>query len=143
MFTINPGPWTLGVLIGIPIAAVIVIICLVVAVMARSIVAVGLAIAVVFIAGIAMWPWQASYHRYYDVSGTVTNVNHRLVTSGSGDNRQIEDKYVVALQGTTTAFGIKDTRASLLKAGDTVHIRCLRVYVFRSTNNGYDCKWGG
>lgn len=150
MFEMHNGPWTLGVLIGLPVAVIIILIAffggIILAAISREILPllVGLAAAVIVavITGIVMWPWQTEYHRYQDVTGTVTGVSHRVVTSGSGDSKKIEDKYVVSVQGTDKDFGILDTRASLLKQGDTVHLRCLRVYEFRSSNNGYDCKWG-
>jgi hypothetical protein len=39
-------------------------------------------------------------------------------------------------------YGVDDTRAALVKVGDTVNLNCTKQFVFGSTNNGYACNWG-
>jgi hypothetical protein len=149
------GQWTLGTLIGLPIAALALLIVVVVGIAAVFIFAseegwlggvlAGLAafVAVCVVIGITTityWPFKAEYHQYRAVDGTVSSVANRLVSAG--DKGGSNQKFVVTLTSGQQQYGIEDTRAALLKPGDTVHLRCIRSYDYGSSNAGYDCKWG-
>jgi hypothetical protein len=156
------GEWTLGVKLGLPVAAMLAVACLAALVfglvvvrhehrknygdtapgwIVSGIATVGLLVTVV-ITLFCTWPLDAAYHQYRDVTGTVQQVSSRLLSAG--DKGGTNQKFVVVLRGDPgRPFGIDDTRAALLRRGDTVHLRCIRVYEYGSTNAGYDCKWGG
>jgi hypothetical protein len=85
------------------------------------------------------WPYKQEYHYYKPVSGTVEDISSRITPT----DKSVEQKFVVKLQDDPTLYGITDTRASLLKKGDTVSISCKREYEWGSTNHGWNCKWGG
>lgn len=158
------GQWTLGVLIGLPIGLFIVLALLIVAAVctrhlitwnkrdssdhllldnrwAMALWTAGswcLPFIVLGIIGLAMWPWQAEYHQYRPVHGTVANISNRFV----GGDHSTSQKFVVTLTSGSQQYGITDTRAALLKPGDPVSLRCIRVYEYGSNDAGYDCKWG-
>lgn len=155
---ITSGQWTTGVLVGFPIA-VLVILCLIIvmALFTRagrreargyadnrslyfgSAIACGVAILAILVGvGIGSWPWKAEYHQYRPVHGQVATISNRFV----GSDKSTSQKFVVTFVGNPQQYGINDTRASLLKAGDELTIRCIRVYEYGSNNAGYDCKWG-
>lgn len=96
-----------------------------------------LAILVTAFTAFAMWPFKHDYHFWQDVSGQVERVDRRLVSVGEGS---MEEKVVVVVDG--QPYGVRDTRAALLKKGDHVDLRCKRAYQWASTH-GWDCRWGG
>lgn len=135
--------WSLGVLVGVPVAAVLALLCLAAIgyglwmrrsrrllisndgkVMAWS-GAAGLAIVVGVTAG-AFWPWDARFHQWTPVTGTVEQTSTRLISSGSGDSRSVEQRVVVRLGG--RPYGCDDTRCALLQAGDRVALTCKPEY---------------
>lgn len=156
------GQWTLGVLIGIPLSALLVLALLINAGVftayfatwnRRSYHAIldarwamglwtALACLLPFIAtgivGVIYWPWKAEYHQYRSVHGTVASVANRFV----GDGKSTSQKFVITLTSGGQQYGVTDTRAALLKPGDPVSLRCIRVYEYGSNDAGYDCKWG-
>lgn len=139
--------WTLGVLVGMPLAV--------------GAVAVGVAIAVagvtvwrrdrnsevfwggvvtvvvtVLVAGVAMWPWQLEYHEWRPVGGTVDGVNPPVWTvTLSGDQW-----FAVRLQGDAQAYSCVDVRCALLKRGDHLEMMCKRRWQFVGTP-GYQCEF--
>ena len=136
---------TLGVVLGLPLAALLVIGCLIWIIywfreeeFDLAFRGVTLAIAIIVITGLVMWPWKAEYHAYRPIEGTVTSVNSRILPAGEA----VEQKFVVTLEGDPHPYGIQDTRASLLKVGDNVKLRCRKVYQWGSTDHGDDCRWG-
>lgn len=160
------GQWTLGVLIGLPLIGLLVLLLLVAIIYlfilaivnpdksqigsdwsARKIgivwssVLTFVLLVVLLITTLAYWPLKAEYHQYRTVTGTVQQVTSRLISAG--DKGGSNQKFVVILRERPgTPYGITDTRAALLKAGDRVDLRCKRVYEYGSNNAGYDCKWG-
>lgn len=93
----------------------------------------------VSISAFAFWPYQKQYHWWQPVHGQVEQVSSRLLPAGE---RTVTQKFVVKLRNDPHPYGIDDTRASLLKPGDSVSLSCIRVYTYASGDNGYDCKWG-
>lgn len=136
--------WTLGVLIGLPIAALAVIGCVWLAVVLSRDAWVGpfesrlfivVAALIVIITAAAMFPWTAQYHQWRPVSGPVQEVGKRLI---GGDS--IEERYVLVING--QPYGVDDTRASLVKVGDVAHLSCRRAWQYASVP-GYVCRWNG
>jgi hypothetical protein len=79
------------------------------------------------------YPWKSSYHRYYQVTGKVTQVGSSQVAADSS----MYTRYVFTING--TKYGLDDARGSLVKPGDTVSLKCKREYVYGSTDNGWAC----
>lgn len=136
--------YTLGTLIGLPIAAILVIGLIVLAAFAVSGpngdpgLSAGLlaaASAVLVVAGVAWWPWNLQYHRYQLVSGKVAAISSRFV----GGDHSSNQKFVIRFADGRER-GIDDTRAALVKPGDVVTLECKRAYKWGSTP-GWDCNW--
>lgn len=153
-----------GLLFGVPVAVLVVIVCLALAavVWVKTLPherkggygnyrydglggvilgAFGVAIVTVLLTALLMWPWKYDYHHWVDVQGTVQKVSSRLVSAG--DKGGSNQRFVVVLNG--KAYGVDDTRASLLKVGDPVKLRCKKEYEWGSSlsANGWACKWNG
>lgn len=153
---------TLGTLIWVPIAIIIVIVGLWLAVKAALIwrgtrdddyysssdaddawMFIGLfsgILALIVLGGTlyGMWPYSWDYHHWSTVNGQVERVSSRLLPNGDA----VEQKFVVILRDHGEPYGIQDTRASLLKPGDEVSLKCKKAYVFQS-QSGWDCNWNG
>lgn len=94
--------------------------------------------------GINVWfnfPFSMEYHSYKPISGTVEDVNTRLLTEGSGDSRSVSQKYAIRLEGSDQIYGCQDTRCSLAKKGDKLKLYCERQWQYASVP-GYDCRYG-
>lgn len=137
---------SMGLWLGLPIAGIIVVICIAVCCafaltkpydwgLGFTISAV-IGIATILGTGFAMWPWKHDYHYYVPVSGKVTQTNSRFISTDSG----VSQRYVVVING--QPYGVDDTRASLLKEGDFVKLRCKKEFDWGSSDQGWACKWG-
>lgn len=138
---------SMGMWLGLPIAGIILIICIVFCIgfavskpydwkIGFSIAAV-VGIFTVIITGLIMWPWKHDYHFYVPVSGKVEQTNSRLISNG---DKGVSQRFVVVING--KPYGVDDTRASLLKEGDFVKLRCKKEFDFGSSDQGWACKWG-
>lgn len=88
----------------------------------------------------AMWPFAYEYHHWIDKEGEVARVTKRLVPNGDSG---MQEKIVIQMANDRGIYGITETRAALLRAGDTVHIKCKKAYDFGvpRSSHGWDCKW--
>lgn len=89
--------------------------------------------------GITMWPWSAEYHEWQTVSGTITNINSRLLasdTQGGGSTQ----RFVVQFGGDSNQYSCDDTRCALLHKGDRLTLSCKRAWQYTGTP-GYDCNY--
>lgn len=86
---------------------------------------------------VAYYPFSSDFHKYYPVTGTVQTVDSRLI--GNGDSG-VSQRFVVVLKESGQPFAVDDTRATLLKPGDPVSLRCKREFEFNSVP-GWGCKW--
>lgn len=93
---------------------------------------------VVYVAG--SWPFKHDYHWWVDKSGTVSAVSSRLIPSG---DKSVQQRFVVVVGG--QPLGVDDTRASLLKPGDRVSLRCRKENEWGTPQSahGWKCKWNG
>jgi hypothetical protein len=93
---------------------------------------------ILLLVAVGMWPWKHDYHYWIDKRGTIEQVSKRLVSDG--DNG-MQEKIVVRLD--TGVFGVTETRATLLKRGDKIHLRCKRAYEWGTPYqaHGWDCKY--
>ncbi len=89
------------------------------------------------IAGILVgyYPYKSEYHRWYHIQGSVTETSSRLVPS----DKSVAQRFVLVIDG--QPYGVDDTRASVVKAGDTVDLSCKREFQFNS-ESGWACRWG-
>jgi len=83
---------------------------------------------------VGMIPWQARFHHWTKVQGTVTNVSSRFLADGKATTQN----FVVTING--KPYRIDDTRGALLKPGDQVALWCKPVYQFTGTS-GEACNW--
>lgn len=86
--------------------------------------------------GFGIVGYSADYLTMKPVRGTVEQVASRQIASG----KAMETRYVAVIDG--QPYGIDDTRAALIKPGDTISLMCTREFVYGSQNNGYACNWG-
>lgn len=146
----TPDGWSLGVYIGLPVAVFFVVVCLVI--IAGSVYfaktgdeetgcagiivgTVGLAVTLA-ITGFTYWPWGSQWHRWYKVDGQVQAIGNRQISDGNA----MSMRYVFRIAGED--YGVDDTRATLVKVGDTVHLKCKRDWVYNS-QSGWVCNWNG
>lgn len=76
------------------------------------------------------------YHKYKPKTGVVAELGKRMVSKDKG----MEEKIVIRFKDDPQEYGVSDTRAGLLKVGDTATVKCKRSYQFAS-ESGYDCRW--
>lgn len=100
---------------------------------------VGIAVVAVVVTAFAMWPWGHDYHFWKPIDGRVDKISSRFISAG--DKGGTNQRFVVVVGG--RPYGVDDTRASLLKVGDTVHLKCKREFVWGSGDNGWGCNWNG
>lgn len=102
----------------------------------------GLGMAVLLFLGTlyGMFPWTYHYHSWQHISGTVTSSNSRFLTSGSGDSKSVDQKFVLTFQGSNQQYGCNDTRCATAKKGDWVEITCKPTFQIFGTP-GYDCNF--
>jgi hypothetical protein len=145
---------SLGVLIGLPVAGLIVLAAiglilgsLIYAARERdwfpALTGGGVGIAAIIVTlvvtGFLMWPWSAEYHEWQTESGTIAAVNSRLLASGTQGGGSTQ-RFVVEFAGSGDQFSCDDTRCSLLKPGDYLTLSCKRAYQYTGTP-GYDCNY--
>lgn len=97
----------------------------------------GVVFLAVGLGAVAYYPFSSDFHRYYQVTGTVQEAKSRLISNGDGG---MQERYAVKLAESGQTFGVDDSRASLLKAGDPVDLRCKRDFEFNSVP-GWACHW--
>lgn len=88
----------------------------------------------------AMWPLAYDYHHWIPVQGNIEKISKRLVSDG---DKGMSQRYVVVIH--EQPYGVDDTRASLLKAGDNVSLACKREFEWGVPReaNGWACRWRG
>ena len=101
---------------------------------------VGCIVAALVASGLLWWgmyPWDARYHQWRAVAGTVATVDSRLTPAG---DHGMEDKYVVMFRGNQNQYGVLDTRAATVRPGDQLTLACVRRWQW-SGSHGYDCTF--
>lgn len=99
----------------------------------------GLALLVVTVGITAstMYPYEAQYHQWKPVNGTVGDVQARLLADGNGGATQ---RFVVRLDGGEQEYACDDTRCALLKVGDFLELSCVREWQYAGTD-GWACNY--
>lgn len=100
--------------------------------------AIAFVVVVVGITALTTFPWEKQYHYWEDKAGVVAEIESRLLKDGDG----MSEKYAVRFEGSAQEYGCEDTRCSLVKPGDTLTLRCLRVWEYSGTD-GWDCSYVG
>lgn len=140
--------WTLNILIGLPIGILIFLVLLIFGIVhlrtldryedpAPGIKALACALVAAIVTAVAFIPYDAQYHQWRPVSGTVEQVDSRMIAQGKG----MSERFVVKVDG--VLYGVDDTRAATLRPGDHVKLLCIRDWDWPSTDNGWVCKWDG
>lgn len=81
------------------------------------------------------YPYKAEYHQWRTVSGEVTDVNSRIISTGKSS---VNQRFVVELDG--KAFGCDDTRCASVKVGDVLTLSCKREWQYTGVD-GYGCNF--
>lgn len=97
---------------------------------------VALVIAFITQIGFMVVGYNSDYLAYKPITGTVEQIASRQIADGKG----MSQRFVFKISG--QEYGVDDTRAALVKEGDTVSLNCTKQFVWGSTNNGYACNWG-
>lgn len=148
----TPAAWSLGTLIGLPVTILLIVGFVALALYLllgdwrnrddfsnddgfvfgwiSAVCAAIVAVTFVF----CWWPFDNTFHRYYKVDGEVEAIASRQISDG----KAMSTRYVVRLGGED--YGVDDTRASLLKVGDEVHLMCKKEWVYNS-ESGWACNW--
>lgn len=146
----DSGTWSLGVLIGLPVATLAVALLVGVIVYGarfanrsswsgwsdrRLLLTWTPALLAMLLIGLtaAYYPWSGEYHQYRNVSGTVASIDSRLL-------KDAETKFVVRFDGSSMQFGCDDTRCAQVKEGDSLTLSCKRAWQYTGTD-GYDCRF--
>jgi len=97
------------------------------------------AVATIVVTIFAFWPFKHDYHYWVPKEGRVEKISNRFIKDGDSG---VSQRFVVVLNG--KPYGIDDTRASLLKVGDQVRLRCKKEHQFMQPYDadGWACRWG-
>lgn len=137
--------WSLGVLIGLPLAAIVLIGLFGLGVLFASGkewgVAAGFFLAfAVFLAfllsPLGYYPYKAEYHQWQPHGGTVASIDKRLM--GGSDN--LEEKFVVRFEGSPQQYGCSDTRCASVHPGDRLSLTCKKDWEYAAVD-GYNCRF--
>jgi hypothetical protein len=145
--------WSIGVIVGLPIAALLTIGLLIVGVLlvrwARrnpdnydagpgfwlGVSSLFGAVVVVALTAWFMWPYSGEYHQWRAETGTVTQVDSRLI----GQDKSTTERFVVTLDGNRQR-SCDDTRCAQVEVGDVLTLTCKRAWQYTGTH-GYDCNF--
>jgi hypothetical protein len=143
--------WSLGVKLGLPVIALVIIGLIIASAwlyrkseqlddfdgpmvkwLARG--SWAAAILVLIFALGSYYPYKAEYHKWVPKSGTVTNVDRRIIGGES-----INEKIVVTYED-GQQYGCNDTRCASVRVGDSLTLTCQRTWQYAGID-GYDCNF--
>lgn len=85
-----------------------------------------------------MYPDDFAHHHYQRYSGVVATTNSRILGDGNGGADQ---KFVVTFTAAPNEpFGVLDTRAAVVRPGQTLTIDCVQQWQYAGTD-GQDCAF--
>lgn len=150
------GPWSLGTLVGLPVAIVVAVALVAVGAwcwrkasdpaiqdldeselrwfLALPMFVTAATIAVAIVSPLGMYPYDSEFHQWRDVTGTVERVESRQIADDNG----MSERYVFVIDG--QPFSVDDTRAAVANKGDTVSLRCKREWQYAAAS-GWACRW--
>jgi hypothetical protein len=156
---VNDYRWSLGTLIWLPIGGALLLICIGLAVWlffvwrrlrqshetwerndagpALGLSALAVVCALTLIGGTAwgMWPYSAEYHQWRTESGTVQQIDSRLLAGQDGPT----ERYVVTYEDGRQR-SCDDTRCAQVGEGDVLTLSCKRAWQWAGSH-GYDCNF--
>ncbi len=149
------GPWSLGTLVGLPLAVASIVALTGLGVWllrkARSAddidgpmfkvcgwAACGSAVLTLIgaLSPLGMYPYDSEYHQWRDVAGVVQQADSRQIADGKG----MSQRFVFTIAG--QPFSVDDTRAAAVREGDAVNLRCKREWQY-AADSGWACRWAG
>lgn len=84
----------------------------------------------------ATWPpFDMRYHTYRYIGGTISAISPRLLSDGKSTTESFAVQF-----GSDQTYRCDDTRCSLLKPGDALHLWCIRQFQWNATE-GYQCNF--
>lgn len=94
-----------------------------------------------------LWFWgmaftfSSDYHSWNPKSSKVVAVSKRIVPAG---DTGIQERFVFKLED-GALYGVDDTRASLVRVGDFVNLKCKKDFEWGTPRyaHGWACKWNG
>ncbi len=87
--------------------------------------------------GLTWPPFDMEYHRYKPVSGTIDQIQPRMLADGSGGTSQM---FAVRFAEDGTTYRCDDSRCSLLYTGDRLWLRCIREWQY-AAEHGWKCNY--
>ena len=148
--------WSLGLIWGMALLAVIVAVCVPIIVITRSrgwkentwegerlsdagylgvSAAVILVVSLVIGAGVS-FPYSKEYHYYEVKDGVVVVKDAHLMSKSEG----MEERYIIGFEGTGNDYRCEDSRCVSVQPGDYLKLRCIRVWEYPATD-GYSCQF--
>lgn len=140
---------SLGVLIGLPAAGIITILCILVILWAvfagdATEFTFGGFVCLILTLGITaftFWPYHWEYHSWQPKQGTIASISNRFIasdTQGGGTTQ----RFVVTFTNKNDPgpYSCDDTRCSLLHKGDFLQLSCKREWQY-SGNPGWSCNF--
>jgi hypothetical protein len=137
--------WSLGVWVGLPFVAIVIIVFLLGAVFFARLdeggMAVGtVAVLLVFlgVSGLLWYPFAPvrDFHAWNVVQGTVDRIDKRLISSG---DKGMAERYVITFKESDEPFACDDTRCSLSTPGKRINLLCKKEFEFFSVP-GWACR---
>jgi hypothetical protein len=83
---------------------------------------------------------SGDYHAWNEKSGTVEQISKRIVPAG---DKGIQERFVFRFADKGGLYGVDDTRASLVRRGDRVSLKCKKDYQWGVPReaHGWACRW--
>lgn len=145
--------WSLGTIIWLPIAALLLIILVGVGwwllhiwrdlnsydrgpALGLGLAALGCALLLVGGTAWGMWPYSGEYHQWRTTTGTVEQIDSRIISSGDSGPTE---RYVVTFDDGRQR-SCDDTRCAQVGEGDELTLACKRAWQWSGTH-GYDCNY--
>lgn len=85
----------------------------------------------------AWWPFDMTYHRWTEKSGTVETSERRLL----GEGKTMSEMFVVKFKDDPTLYRCDDTRCAALKPGKELRLLCKPVWDYAAVD-GWECRYG-
>lgn len=147
MIDFGHGTWSLGTYFFWPLFVVglsIIAISVVLGVAVKQLDVIGWGtlsgIAIASFAAFCYWPaFDASYHRYYPVHGTVQVVRSRLLSTG-GHHDGPSELFVIQFAESPNLYRCDDSRCALAVKGKAISLKCKKVWQYQGTP-GWVCNY--
>lgn len=101
----------------------------------RGVVTVMVAVAIIFTC--FWWPFDMTYHRWTEKSGTVETSERRML----GNGKSMSEMFVVKFKDDETLYRCDDTRCALAKPGKEIRLLCKPEWEYAAVD-GWVCRYG-